>query len=821
MRKLFTYNFSKSKAQRCAFLLTFLLCTFWLSAQNTSVLIEAESFGEKGGWVVDQQFTHLVGSSYLLAHGMGTPVADANAKVELPNAGTYRIWVRTKDWVPEHEETPGMFKLKVNDAQLEQTFGTNQGWNWIDGGTQNLSGDSVLVELVDLTGFDGRCDAIFLTSDLDFIPPNQKEELASWRRHMHNLPEAPPLAGTYDVVIVGGGMAGCSAAIAAAREGCSVVLIQDRPVLGGNASKEVRVHTIGMSGYRIVDEINTGHYANGSPLAVPSTENRHRIIEKEPNIKLMLSTRAFRVNTNGRVVNSVDVKHIATGEECRIKGKQFIDCTGDGWIGYWAGNRFMIGREASNEFDESLAPQTADNKMMGSTLLFLSENDSVEQSFPEVPWAMDVAKDYSAAQNEWFWEYGIGLDPFADAEHIRDHLLRAIYGAFYNEKQKSGNENRKLDWVAHIMGKRESRRLVGEHILTEKDVRNSVDFEDAVVVEQREIDLHLPKSETYDFLTRAYFTQINQYHVPFRSFIAADFDNLMMAGRCLSASHVGLGSPRVMNTVGQMGVATGCAAALCKKYNTTPRGVYKSYLDELKQMVGIDQSIPDGGIIYDNTDFGVDVYGDWVSSTYNNTYYGSNYMHDNDEAKGEKSVVFHLDIEESGRYTLYTRYTSGENRATNAPYDIFHADSVTRVLVNQQNYDGVWLNLGSYYFDASKESKVSISTENTDGHVIVDAISVVKELVTGTSSIDKEETGIRSVSANNNEVRFYIDALNGKGNLEVFNLLGQRMASIETNFVSGNQLLTWHYNAQALPDKVLLVRFTQGEASSSRKFLIK
>ncbi|MCK3683908.1 FAD-dependent oxidoreductase [Maribellus sp. YY47] len=805
-----------------ATLLVIMLFSGTVRSQSAeTILIEAESFSNTGGWVVDQQFTHLVGSSYLLAHGMGTPVANASTKLKLPASGAYRIWVRTKDWVPENEQTPGLFKLKVNNVQLEQTFGINQDWNWVDGGTQNLSGDSIFVELVDLTGFDGRCDAIILTTDLDFIPPNQKEELDSWCRQIHNLPDSPPLAGTYDVVIVGGGMAGSSAALAAALEGCSVVLIQDRPVLGGNASGEVRVHTIGMSGYRIVDEINTGHYVNGSPLAAQSTENRHRIIESEPKITLMLSTRAFRVNTTGRIVNSIDVKHIASGEESRIKGNQFIDCTGDGWIGYWAGNRFMMGREAADEFDESLAPQTADNKMMGSTLLFLSKNDSVVQPFPEVPWAMDVAKDYSAAQNEWFWEYGIGLNPFADAEHIRDHLLRAIYGAFYNEKQKPGNENLKLDWVAHIMGKRESRRLVGEHILTEKDVRNSVDFEDAVVVEEREIDLHLPNSETYDFLTKAYFTQINRYHVPFRSFIAADFENLMMAGRCLSASHVGLGSPRVMNTVGQMGVATGCAAALCKKYNTTPRDVHENYLDELKQMVGIDQSIPDGGMIYDNADFGVDVYGDWVNSTYNNTYYGSNYMHDNDEGKGEKSVVFHLNIQESGNYTVYTRYTSGENRASNTPYDILHADSLTRVLVNQQNYDGVWLNLGSYYFDASKESKVTISPENTDGHVIVDAISLVKEIVTGTSDIYEKQTGIRSVCANNTEVRFYIDALDGKGNLEIFNLQGEKMAFIETHFLKGNQLVTWHYNAQSMSDKVLLARFTQGELSASMKFFIK
>ncbi len=790
-------------------------------SQTNSVLVEAESFEEKGGWVVDQQFTHLMGSSYLMAHGLGTPVENASTKVELPEEGNYRVWVRTKDWVPEHEQTPGTFKLAINHFRLEQTFGVNQGWNWADGGTIHLSGDSILLELDDLTGFDGRCDAVFLTTDNNFTPPNNKEELALWRRQMHGLPESPPLAGSFDVVVVGGGMAGCSAALAAAREGCSVVLIQDRPVLGGNASDEVRVHTIGLPGYRIVDEVNTGHYPNGSPLAVESTEKRHKVIESEPNITLMLSTRAFKVNTNGRMISSVDVKHIANGEESRVEGKQFIDCTGDGWIGYWVGNRFMIGREAAAEFDESLAPQTADSLMMGGTLLFLSCRDSSDQSFAEVPWAMDVAKDCSAANNEWYWEYGIGLDPFADAEHIRDHLFRAIYGAFYNEKQKPGNENLKLDWVGHIVGKRESRRLVGDYILTEKDVRNSVDFEDGVVVEEREIDLHLPNSNTYDFITKAYYTYINAYHIPFRSFIAADFDNLMMAGRCLSASHIGLGSPRVMNTAGQMGVATGCAAALCKKYNVLPRRVQKEHMDELKKMIGIDQSVPEGGMIYDNNDAGVDVFGSWVNSTYNSGYYGSNYIHDNNEDKGEKSVVFHLDMKESGRYTLFALYTSGENRATNTPYDICHADSVTRVLVNQQNYNGVWINLGSFYFDKNGESKVTVSNENTDGFVIVDAISVVKEKATGISGLNKKQTGIHSVSVNENEVRFYIDALTGKGNLDLFNLQGRCVDHIETDFVNGRQILAWHFGNELKAGEVLLVKFTQGESSSSRKFFIK
>ncbi|MCL3779065.1 FAD-dependent oxidoreductase [Prolixibacteraceae bacterium JC049] len=764
-----------------------------LSRAQNQVLIEAENFKTVGGWKVDQQFTHIMGSSYLLAHGMGVPVDAAKTKVKLPSDGEYKIWVRTKDWVPEHKATPGTFQLKLNGNILPQTFGVNEDWNWVNGGVAQLAGDSISLELIDQTGFDGRCDAIYLTTDHSFVPPNGKEDLAAWRRTLSNLPATPASAGNFDVVIVGGGMAGCCAAIAAAREGCSVALIQDRPVLGGNASDEIRVHTIGMEGYRIVEEVNTAHYPNGSDQAKVDQVKRNEVMETEPNVTLFLSTRAFGVNREGRLIKSIDAKHIQTGEELRFFGKQFIDCTGDGWIGYWAENRVMIGREAQGTFNESLAPATKDNLMMGTTLMFNSVVSNKEEVFPDVPWAMDVAKDYTATKGEWFWEYGIGLDPFADAEHIRDHLLRAIYGAFSNAKKNPANVNRKLNWVGYVQGKRESRRLVGEHILTENDVRNSVEFEDGVVIEKREIDLHLPKSEKYDFLTKALFTHIQPYHIPFRSFIAADLDNLMMAGRCLSASHVGLGSPRVMNTVGQMGVATGVAAGLCKKYAVNPREVYQNHVEELKKLVKKDAVLADESIIWDNTDSNVTYVGNWAASTFNPKFYGTNYIHDGNEEKGSKSAVFDIKLEESGKYSVYSRHTAGDSRATNVPFKIKHHDGVDVVYVNQQEKDGKWINLGTFYFDKDETNSVTISNEGTDGHVIIDAIAMVPQFSTGANVDLKKNEMELTVFVSENEVVFDINTTGGKGFLELFTIDGKKVVHVDSNFSNGDQKLTMKY----------------------------
>ncbi len=560
------------------------------------VLVEAESFASLGGWKVDQQFDHIMGSPYLLAHGLGTPVDNAASTVTFPRRGKYHLWVRTKNWVPGDWSAPGRFQVLINGRAVDMVFGTIPGWTWQGGGEVAIPDTKVRVELKDLTGFDGRCDALYFGTGQNDVPPNDPETLPSWRRTMLGMPPVPASAGDFDVVIVGGGIAGCAAALAADKQALRVALIHDRPVLGGNASSEVRVHTLGISGKgaEILKGLDTQHWPNGSANAIADTEKRHKTMEAAGHVQLFLSWRACSSNTNGTRITSVDARHNQSGEIRRFHAPVFIDCTGDGWIGYWAGAEYRYGRESGDMYGEAWAkyghkwsPKTADNLTMGTSLLWNSAPAKTPVPFPEVPWALDVAKAHKAVAGEWHWEYASNdLHQIDDAEQIRDHMLRAIYGSFHNAKKDPNNANVRLRWVGYISGKRESRRLLGDYIYTLADATSRRVFPDTVAEETREVDVHY-QLEAGGFRSRALYYRIQgTYYIPFRTLYSKNIENLMMAGRCFSCSHIGLGGPRVMRTTGQMGIATGYAAWLCKKYNTTPRGVYREHIGELRGLIG-------------------------------------------------------------------------------------------------------------------------------------------------------------------------------------------------------------------------------------------
>lgn len=217
---------------------------------STTILIEAEAFECLGGWVIDQQFMDEMGSPFLLAHGLGHPVADAITPVIFPEAEEYRVWVRTRDWVapwktPDTPETkraqgtPGRFQVLIDGKALDTPFGTEGAdWHWQDGGTVRINKTKVTFSLHDLMGCEGRCDAILFSTDTALTPPNSLQDLAPFRTQLLGFPEKPVDAGKYDLVVVGGGIAGTCAAVSAARNGLKVAFIQDRPVLGGNNSSE-------------------------------------------------------------------------------------------------------------------------------------------------------------------------------------------------------------------------------------------------------------------------------------------------------------------------------------------------------------------------------------------------------------------------------------------------------------------------------------------------------------------------------------------------------------------------------------------------------
>jgi hypothetical protein len=286
--------------------------------QPDGILIEAEDFASYGGWVLDSQFEVQMGSPYLMAHGLGRPVEDATTTVVVDQAGDYEVWVRAKDWVPGYH--PGQFALSINGTKLETIFGANdQDWSWQSAGKVALPAGEVSLALHDLTGFNGRCDAVFLER-LGGEPPNDVgKQSRAWRRRLRGLPAEPVDVGHYDVVVVGGGISGCAAALAAARLGQKVALIHDRPVLGGNASTEIGLMPRGTQG-ALLKELSERNAAG--ELRAQS------LLEAEPTATLFLEHRVISAVRCGDRISSVDAVEARTGLERRIRGAIWIDASG-------------------------------------------------------------------------------------------------------------------------------------------------------------------------------------------------------------------------------------------------------------------------------------------------------------------------------------------------------------------------------------------------------------------------------------------------------------------------------------------------------------
>jgi len=588
-------------------LLILSLLLFNCLTHAADILVEAESFRNKGGWVVDQQFMDLMGSPYLMAHGMGKPVADATTEVIFPEKGTYNVYVRTFNWTSPwtDREGPGKFTLKVGNKKLAKILGAKGSeWMWQSAGEITINNPNTTISLVDLTGFNGRCDAIYFTTEKGKLPPSNVKELTSFRKKMLNIPIDPGKVETYDFVVVGGGVAGMCAAVAASRLGCKVALINDRPVLGGNNSSEIRVHLGGSIELepnkglgRMIREFGHSREGNAKFGDYYEDEKKSDFIASEKNITLFSYYRAISVKKKGNQIESIIIKHIETGEEKSLASPVFSDCTGDGTIGFLAGADYKMGRESRKEFGEELAPEMADSLVMGSSVQWYSLETDKKVSFPVFKYGIDFDDENSekVTMGEWTWETGMNLNQIKDFERIRDYGLLVVYSnwSFLKNELKDNKEykNRELGWVAYIAGKRESRRLLGDYILKQDDIDKNVFHEDASFVTTWSIDLHFP-----DTLNSKYFPgkefkaatkheYIYPYAVPYRCLYSRNVDNLFMAGRDISVTHVALGTVRVMRTTGMMGEVVGMAASLCKKYDTTPRKIYQSHLPELRELM--------------------------------------------------------------------------------------------------------------------------------------------------------------------------------------------------------------------------------------------
>lgn len=599
---------------------------------NNSVMALATRFNDKGDWTLEQQFVLQMGSSYLMAHGLGTPLAkDAKTEINIPEDGDYRLWVRTKNWTAFWSEgkTPGIFQVLVDGKADPSEFGIGKmpldvkagidfpddidtsrearaeraQWYWQKGETYHLTKGSHSIALHDLMGLDGRCDAIILTST-DEVPGDSLEDYRALREALLG-PGKPEDKGNYDLVVIGAGMSGLCAAIAAARLGLKVALVQDRYILGGNNSSEVRVGLGGQInmppypslGY-ILNEIGPDRIGNARGAHHYQDWKKWDVIAAEPNISLFAGYTVVNAEMKEGKIVAVTAVEATNQNLIRISGNLFSDCTGDANLAVMAGAATMMGREARSEFGETLAPEKADDFTMGVSIEWYCEDWNTPCSFPDsVDWGLKLDEDTvePVHRANWYWEVGMRDDQIADAEKIRDYGMYVAYSTFSYCKnrlaKKEDWECTHLTWVSHVSGKRESRRIVGDLILREQDLTRPIPYEDGTCTTTWRIDQHYPmekNSADYpgeEWMSYGKLMPIDPYAIPYRCLYSRDVPNLFMAGRDISVTHVALGSVRVMRTCAMMGEVVGMAAAVCCRRGSMPRDVYTTWFQDLVELM--------------------------------------------------------------------------------------------------------------------------------------------------------------------------------------------------------------------------------------------
>ena len=740
----------------------FLVALMAGASYGGQVLVETESFDHHGGWVLDTQFIQIMGSPYLMAHGLGRPVADATTEVQFPETGVYRVFVRTKDWVARWQAPghPGRFQLLVNGRPLETTFGTRGAdWHWQDGGTVEIAERRVTLALRDLTGFNGRADAIYFTKDPASEPPPNGAVLPSWRRQLLGLADEPEQAGHFDLVVVGGGHAGTAAAISAARMGVKVALIQNRPILGGNGSSEIRVWAKGHTRLGPFPEIGgiVEEFADHATLSPGTAEEfgddkKEAVVRAEPNIALFLNHHAYKVEMDGQRIIAVEAFDTRSSAIRRFTGSYFADCTGHATIGALAGADYEM----------------AETEHLGMSNMWRWTLADTPQAFPNVEWALQLEMaDFPYPRRfhgEWFWESGFNHHPVDELERTRDWNLRAVFGAFNAMKNGDGaaeHRNAKLEWIAHIGGTRESRRLLGDVILTGQQIRDRVPFDDGVVSTTWSIDLHYPEEKYLakypddPYIARAdHGAGVDRrrgYPVPYRCFYSRNIENLFMAGRNVSVDREGLGTIRVMRTGGMMGEVVGKAVSILVKHGGVPRDVYHEHLDELKDLLRLPHparresvhapividpekimpapergwvepsQLP--GIIIDDRQ--AERTGVWSEGQGLRGYLADGYHYSREPLA---SARFEFQVPQTGRYEVRSAHQPHENRATNTPVAIHHAEGVSTQQLNQREAADLpfgFLSLGIYRFEADRPYAVVFGTEAVDGLVHIDAVQVL------------------------------------------------------------------------------------------------
>ena len=406
----------------------------------------------------------------------------------------------------------------------------------------------------------------------------------------------------YDFCVVGGGLAGMFAAIQAAREGIQVILVHDRPVLGGNASSEIRMWPRGCHGRNnqesglFEEMLCENMYRNPERNYSIWDSVLYGLIKDQKNLTDLLNATIYDAHTNSKVnrIDGVSAWQLTTYTVHHIKAKYFADCSGDSILAPLINAEYAMGREASAAFGESIQPEKADKKTMGLTCMMQARETSEKVKFTPPSWAkyfpdesmFEYRQHHMSDKlfNYWWIELGGDQDSIYDTEAIRDDLIATAFGVWDHIKNHGdhGADNWELDWVGFLPGKRESRRYRGQYVLTENDILNEGRFEDIIAYGGWTMDDHDPAGFNADGPPNIFHLAPAPYGIPYRVLYSNNIENLFFAGRNISATHAALSSTRVMATCAVMGQAVGMAAALACQNQITPHEVYLNYLETLQ-----------------------------------------------------------------------------------------------------------------------------------------------------------------------------------------------------------------------------------------------
>ncbi len=479
------------------------------------------------------------------------------------------------------------------------------------------------------------------------------------------------------------------------------------------------------------------------------------MVRAEKNIDLFLDHHAYQVELDNKRLVAVHAFDTRTSEHKRFSGRLFVDATGHGTIGYLA------------EADWEMTPEGR----MGMSNMWVWDEADQPVEFPQTPWALDLdMKDFPYPRDhhgQWFWESGFDKDPLGGAESIRDWNLRAVYGAFNAMKNRDGRDEHRharLAWIAYIGGPRESRRLMGDLVLSQDDIVNKRKFPDGCVPSTWSIDLHYPKQQYAEKFPDNPFISIAEhdqridrlygYPIPYRCFYSRNIENLFMAGRNISVTHEALGTTRVMKTCGMMGEVVGKAASICVLHDCQPREVYTHYLADLKQLLelpgqarretvfdkiempanvprasaegpptGIDpETLP--GIVIDDTQ--ATQSGTWTHGTGLRGYVGYGYLYAGNNSQA--SITFTATAPKAGVYEVRLSYGQHENRGNAVPVLVKAGGVEQRHQINMRNPPPLefgFISLGKVKLAAEATCQVTISTTGAGGNAHADAVQLL------------------------------------------------------------------------------------------------